>query len=200
MINFTYICYWIQVFCFHHNFNKNLWKVIPFKKKIEGGSRGTGSERILSSLHTQPVSLTEGSTLQLWDHDLSWNQESNTQPTEPLRLPEKSFSMCLTFYSNLCFLLFLRFKKQNFHSKVYGFFYFYVSPWAHNYLQQLQHTLLSVIIKCYCKLWVIFLLNIKDLQRYTISFLWFFSNLRMLEKKKDGLTFFLAFVGESTNL
>lgn len=75
---------------------------------------------------------------------------------------EESFSTRLTSYSYLCFLLFLRFKKANFHAKIFGFFYFYVSPRAYNYLKQLQRSLLSVIIKCYCKLWVIFFLNIKD--------------------------------------
>ena len=34
-------------------------------------------------------------THKLWDHDLSWNQESNAQPTEPPRGPILSFFNCV---------------------------------------------------------------------------------------------------------
>ena len=48
------------------------------------------SEREREDLKRSTLSecLMQGSISQLRDHDLSWNQESDTQPTEPPRCPE----------------------------------------------------------------------------------------------------------------
>ena len=73
-----------------------------FKKKIylficeSGGGRGRGRGR--ESLKQTPCwmwSLTQGLISQLWDHDLSQNQELDFSPTVPPRLPLKLFSKAL---------------------------------------------------------------------------------------------------------
>ena len=67
-----------------------------------------------------------GSIPWCWDHDLSWNQELNAQPTKPLRNPygvvfiQKAILICLIFlYLFLCkFWLFVLFKEFAILSKL----------------------------------------------------------------------------------
>ena len=58
-----------------------------FISERERERRGAKREGILSSLHTQRGARMWGSIPQPWDHDLSRNQESDAQPTEPPRRP-----------------------------------------------------------------------------------------------------------------
>ena len=53
--------------------------------------RGRERGRILSRFLTQCLTPTQGFISPLCDHDLSWNQELGTQPTEPPRCPRNLF-------------------------------------------------------------------------------------------------------------
>ena len=51
----------------------------------KGGEEGEGENpKQAPRLARSPM---QGSTLQRWDHDLSWNQELDAQQTEPPRCP-----------------------------------------------------------------------------------------------------------------
>ena len=53
--------------------------------------KGEKEKENLKQAPRSAQSLTQGSILWPWDHDLSWNQELDTEPTEPLRLPFLNF-------------------------------------------------------------------------------------------------------------
>ena len=66
-----------------------------------GGSEGERRERDRGRMNLKQTpclarSLTQGSIPLLWDHDLSWNQESDAQPTEP-----PSHALKILFLSHL---------------------------------------------------------------------------------------------------
>ena len=52
-----------------------------------------GGERILSRLHALHRALHRARSHEPWDHDLSRNQESDDQPTEPPRWPPGSLML-----------------------------------------------------------------------------------------------------------
>ena len=66
------------------------------EREHEYVSRG-GAERENSKQapHCQRRAQCGARSRELWDHDLSWNQESDASPTEPPRCPYFYFSWCI---------------------------------------------------------------------------------------------------------
>ena len=58
--------------------------------------RGGEGEWILGTIHTLG-GAQHGSIPRPWDHDLSWNQESDAQPTEPSRHPHHHLLFFILF-------------------------------------------------------------------------------------------------------
>ena len=73
------------------NSSVNVYRITYLFKKylresMHGLGRGRGRENLPSRLHAQCGAGHEAQS-RSWDHDLSSNQESGTQPTEPPKHP-----------------------------------------------------------------------------------------------------------------
>ena len=72
----------------------------------EGGGRGVGRENLKKAPHCQRIAQCGARTHEPWDHYLSPNQESNSQPTEPPRHSNFHFLkyfLHIYFYIQICF-------------------------------------------------------------------------------------------------
>ena len=104
--------YLIMIFGFHVLFFLNLFIYFKRKRKrLSARQWGEGQRGFQAGSSLSAQSPTWGSISRLWDRDLSRNQESDAQPTEPPRCPwiPCSFSMWgfRIFFMPLCLKTFL---------------------------------------------------------------------------------------------
>lgn len=91
-VNFGFKCIFSQLHFMYWFQTLNLFKkkdlCIYLRDRKQGEAEGDG-ERIWSRVHTKhwAQSLKQGLIPQPGDHDLSWDQELDAQPNEPLRHP-----------------------------------------------------------------------------------------------------------------
>ena len=108
------------------SFKINVCLIFKFYFRERDHKLGRGTEEKGQNLKQTPYSAqspTQGSIPWPWDHDLSWNQELDSQPTEPLRQPCLTYLLLFFFKKCIYILLFMfvRFWKIS-SFKLYSFY------------------------------------------------------------------------------
>ena len=84
-----HLSFFLSVFIFRERERrkKRKWKKEQ-KRELQEGAEGEGErQNPKQNLHCQPGAQCRSPTQEPWDHELSWNQESDALPAEPPRCP-----------------------------------------------------------------------------------------------------------------